>query len=106
MHLARLLLQGDAGFRFKVSLTPKNIEDLLMSAALILFTSSILVVALSIAYRVAIRPLLGDIAKLRTGLEERLSEAERQIRRINASGGLELPVDMLPAPQHVARERY
>ena len=71
-----------------MNLTPKTIEDLMMAAALIIFTSSLLVGALAIPYRMAIRPLLGDVAKLRTGLERRLAEAEEQIRRLNATNAL------------------
>jgi hypothetical protein len=77
-----------------MNLTPKNIEDLMMSGALIIFTTSILVAALAIAYRVAIKPLLGDVAKLRTGLERRLAEVEEHVRRLDAAAdGLQLPVD-------------
>ena len=76
-----------------MNLTPKNIEDLMMSAAVIIFTISILVAVLAVAYRVAIRPLLGDVAKLRTGLEHRLAEVEEQIRRLNAAAGLQLPAE-------------
>ena len=62
-----------------VNLTPKNIEDLMASAAHIIFTSSILIAVLAVAYRVAIKPLLGDVAKLRTGLEQRLVEVEAKV---------------------------
>lgn len=88
-----------------MNLTPKNIEDLMMAAALILFTSSILVVALAVAYRVAIKPLLGDVAKLRTGLEHRVAEVEGQIRRLSVAGGLQVPVESFSAPEYAARER-
>jgi hypothetical protein len=76
-----------------LNLTPKNIEDLMMSAAVIIFTSSILIAVLAVAYRVAIRPLLGDVSKLRTGLEHRLAEVEEEIRHLKASAGLQLPVE-------------
>jgi hypothetical protein len=88
-----------------VNLTPKNIEDLMMSAALIIFTSSILVAVLAVAYRVAIRPLLGDVAKLRTGLEHRLAEVEEQIRRLNAATGLPTPVAAFPPPEYAVKKR-
>jgi hypothetical protein len=65
---------------------PKTIEDLMMAAALVIFTSSILITALAVAYRVAIRPLIGDVAKLRIGVEQRLSGMEEQIHQLSASG--------------------
>ncbi len=88
-----------------MNLTPKNIEDLMMSAAVIIFTISILVAVLALAYRVAIRPLLGDVAKLRTGLERRLAEVEEQIRRLNAAAGLQLPVEARAPSEYVVKHR-
>lgn len=88
-----------------MNLTPKNIEDLMMSAAVIIFTISILVAVLAVAYRVAIRPLLGDVAKLRTGLEHRLAEVEGQVRRLNAGGGLELRVESFAPSEYAVKRR-
>lgn len=76
----------------------------MMSAAVIIFTSSILIAALAVANRVAISPLLGDVAKLRTGLKHRLSEVEGQ-GRLNAASGLELPVKSFAPSEYAVRKR-
>jgi hypothetical protein len=34
----------------------------------------------------SIKPLLGDVAKLRTGLDQRLVEVEEQVRLLSAAG--------------------
>jgi hypothetical protein len=80
-----------------VTVTPKTIEDLLMASALVIFTSSILITALAIAYRVAIRPLIGDVARLRTGVEIRLAAVEEQIHRLGAASGQSSVEESWPA---------
>jgi hypothetical protein len=88
-----------------VNLTPNNIENLMMAAAVVIFSSSILIAVLAVSYRLAIRPLLGDFTKLRTGLEHRLGEVEEEIRQLKGAAGLQLPVESFRPSEYDVKKR-